>query len=508
MKGQNIRKLLLLLLCAASVISISSIEVFSQPKTLIVGSGMEPLDLLPASSSIATMDRTYNIYEPLVWLNADAKPVPCLATSWEAIDGNRKWRFHLRKGVLFHNGEKFTAEDVAFTIDFTKKPENKLSRRGRVAGYTYKIIDDYTIDVFREDGKPVDPILPSFWLPIQMLSKSTVTKTTLPKLAREPIGTGPFQFVEWKDGEQITLKAYDRYWRGRPKIDRVIFKSIPEMATRVVALKAGNVDLISEVPPEEIKSLEADPKLKILKKPSLANLHLTLRTDIPPFKDNINFRKAVAHAVNVEEVCKNILGGNATPVGSIVPPLAFGYKDIKPYKYDPNLAKEYLQKSGYKGEEINIQSTVGRYYKDIEINTAIDMWLKAIGMKTNLKMYDSPTWMSLFDTKKIDPICLILWTARSGDGVENLFNAVHSSSASCFHGPKGVPGVDELVDLARTNFDPKVRKEAIEKAQILLYDYVAFPMTYVPITVYGVRKNIKWSPRADATICIAPEDDK
>lgn len=508
MISQAIKTLLILLLSVAGVIFTSPIDSFSQTKTLIIGAAAEPTDLLPGSSSIATMDRTYNIYEPLVFLSPDAKPVPALATKWEILDGNKKWRFHLRKDVLFHNGEKFTAEDVAFSIDFTKNPENKLSRRGRVAGYTYKVINDFTIDVFREDGKPVDPILPAFWLPIQMLSKNTVTKTTLAKLAREPIGTGPFQFVEWRDGEQITLKANDRYWKGKPKIDRIDFKTIPEIATRMVALKAGNVDLIADVPPEEIKSLEADPKLKILRKPSLASLHLTLRTDIPPFKDNVNLRKAIAHAVNVEEICKNILGGNATPVASIVPPLAFGYNDLKPYKYDPVLAKDYLQKAGYRGEEINIQSTVGRYYKDVEINTAIDLWLKAIGMKTNLKMYDSPTWMSMFDSKKMDPIFLCLWTARSGDGVENLFNAVHSSSASCFHGPNGIPGVDELIDVARSNFDPEVRRQAIEKAQAVLYDSAAFPMAYVPSNIYGVQKNVKWSPRSDATTCVSIEDDK
>jgi peptide/nickel transport system substrate-binding protein len=508
MKSCTRRTVLLQMFFVLSLLFSTSVDGLCQTKTLIIGAGAEPSDLLPGSSSIATMDRTYNIYEPLVWLNADAKPVPCLATQWEAIDNNKKWRFHLRKNVFFHNGEKFTAEDVAFSIDFTKNPENKLARRGRIAGYTSKVVDEYTIDVFREDGKPVDPILPLFWLPIQMISKNTVSKITLPKLAREPIGTGPFQFVEWRDGEQITLKANDRYWRGRPKIDRVVFKTIPEVATRVVALRAGNVDLISDVPPEEIKALEADPNLKILKKPSLQNLHLTLQTDRPPFKDNINLRKAVAHAVNVEEVCNIILGGNATPVSGLVPPLAFGYKEIKPYKYDPALAKEYLQKAGYKGEEITITSTVGRYYKDVEINTAVEMWLKAIGMKTNLKMYDSPTWISMFDSKKLDPVCLVLWTPRSGDGVENLFNAVHSSSASCFHGPKGIPGVDELIDLARTSFDPKVRKEAIEKAQEVIYDYAAFAMAYVPANIYGVRKSLKWSPRADATICISIEDDK
>ena len=166
MKTEKLKKLMILLLGISFIISFSSMEVLSQPKTLIVGEGMEAQDLLPSSSSRATNNLTNNVYQPLVFLSPDAKPMPCLATKWEVIDGNKKWRFHLRKGVLFHNGEKFTAEDVAFTIDFTKNPVNQLGRRGKVKGHTYKIIDDYTIDVFREDGKPVDPLLPTAWFPI------------------------------------------------------------------------------------------------------------------------------------------------------------------------------------------------------------------------------------------------------------------------------------------------------------------------------------------------------
>jgi len=116
--------------------------------------------------------------------------------------------------------------------------------------------------------------------------------------------------------------------------------------------------------------------------------------------------------------------------------------------------------------------------------------------------------MSLYNQHKIEPICLEGWAARSGDGSENLFNTSHSGSPNSFYGEKGIPGVDELIDLAGTNFDPKVRREAIEKAEELTHNYVAFAFNYVPVKVYGTRKNVKWAPRADESMCITNEDDK
>lgn len=509
MEAKMIKTFVKLFICISFVVLFSSVDTMSQEKTLIIGAGSEPLDLLPSSQSQPTMDRVYNVYEPLVWLDEDAKAVPRLATKWEAIDGNKKWRFYLRKNVVFHDGTPFTAEDVAFTLDFTNNPQNKLGRRGKIKGYAYKIIDDYTIDVFREDGKTVDPVLPPTWCPVHILSKETVTKMAPGEFPRNPIGTGPFQFVEWKQGEQITLKAFDKYWGGKPKIDKIIYKSIPEMATRVVALKTGDVDIIPDVPPEEIKGLEADPNVRVVKKSSLYVMQLSLRCDVPPFKDNINLRKAVAHAIDVEAICKNIFGGNAIPVGSVNPPAAYGFNaNLKPYKYDPALAKDYLGKSGYKGEEIAIQSSTGRYLKDIEFNTAVEAYLKAIGMNVKLRMYDWPTWINLENTRKVDPIRQLGWAARTGDGAENIFNTTHSVSPYSWYGEKGIPGVDEALDTAGTNFDQKVRKEMIEKAQELLYNYYGNALCYVPIKVYGIRKNVKWVPRADETMCVTPQDDK
>lgn len=504
--GKMLATLFVLVLIAFPLLSGTAL---GQAKTLVVGDGAEPLDLMPTANSQPTTSRTFNIYENLVWLDENAQAAPRLAVKWETVENNKKWRFHLRKGVVFHNGEPFSAKDVAFTIDFTKDPNNKIARRNYIKDYTYKIIDDYTIDIFREDGKNVPPLFPKNIYCVQMLSKNTVSKMTLAELSRKPIGTGPFQFVEWKEGEHVTLKAFDKYWGGKPKLDRIIYKTIPEMATRVIALKTGDVDLITDIPAEEIKALEKDPNIKILKKDSLYNMHVTMRCDEPLLGDDINLRKAIVHALDVEAVCKNILGGYAIPLGQVSAPLVFGHnKDVKPYKYDPKLAKEYLKKSKYKGQEIAVQSSNGRYLKDIEINTAIVSWLKAVGINATLKVYDWPTWIAMEPARKNHPLCLRGWADNAGDGAENLTDAVHSKSPYSWGPPGGVPGVDALIDLANSSFDPKVRKEAIEKAHKLVYDYAYIAMYYAPMKVYGARKNVKWSPKADEFVTFSVESDK
>ena len=508
MKIERNKKMVMLLLCISLLTATS--ESFGQQKALIIGMGAEPPNLLPSSSSQPTEDRTYSVYEPLFWLDKDTKLIPRLATKWEVIDGNKKWRVYLRKNVVFHNGEKFTAEDVAFSIDFTKNPKNKLGKLSKVRGYTYNIIDDYTIDVLREDGKPVDPLLPAQWFGVQMISKATVIREGADQLARKlVVGTGPYQFMEWKDGEQITLKAFDKYWGGRPKIDKIIFKTIPEIATRVIALKTGDVDMIVDVPPEEMKAIEADRNLKILRMPSVYNMQLQIRSDIPPFQDDLNLRRAVAHAIDSESLCKNVLGGYAIPVGSPNPNGTFGKNpNLKPYKYDPVLAKEYLKKSNYKGQEIGYASSNGRYFRDIEVNTAISQMLKDIGLNVKLELFDWPTFEHMCETKHMKPIVLQGWAARTGDAVEIIYNCCHSSAAEFWYGKKGIPGLDELLDIARTNFDLKIRKDALEKAEQIMHDYVAHGMNYTPIKIYGARKNVKWNPRRDETIVVSVEDDK
>jgi peptide/nickel transport system substrate-binding protein len=504
---KRIKDKTLLLACAITASLCLFGEARSQPKTLVIGHGGEPAHLFPHTVSQPGMDRVYNVSEPLVSLDEDAKSIPALATKWEVVEG-KKWRFYLRRDVMFHNGERFSAKDVAFTIDYAKDPKNKDERRGLVKEIAYNIIDDYTIDIFSETGT-INPVLPQAWFFVRILPKDTLSKMGSDQFSKSPVGTGPFQFAEWKRGEHIILRAFDKYWGGKAKIETIIYKSIPEAATRVVGLKTGDLDIISDVPPLDIKSIEADPRLEVRRKPSLYSMQMQLRCDIPPFKDNLNLRKAVGHAINSEAICREVLGGLGIPEGSCTPATAFGYnKEVKPYKYDPALAREYLKKSGYKGEEIKYVSSNGRYFMDIEVNTAIAGYLKAIGLNIQLELNDWPTWMDKYSTHKIEPIFLVGWADVYNDAVKNLFDAAHVDSPYNWFDKGGHPEFNKLVDTARTVLDPKIRREALEKANKILNDYHYYGMTYTPIKVYGSQKNVVWTPRLDEGMYVSNNAEK
>jgi peptide/nickel transport system substrate-binding protein len=507
MKAKKFQKMLLFSVCTAFVISFSSLDALSQEKTLVLGLGGEPHTLFPIDTSLLVQNRVFNICEPLVSLDADAKPIPVLATSWEIVEGY-KWRFHLRKGVEFHSGDKFTAKDVAFSIDFTKDPKNQNSRMFLVKDYTYKIIDDYTIDIFNEKGV-IDPVLPTRWWPIRILPIKTFEKMGFKEFSVGPVGTGPFQFVKWERGSQLILEAFDKYWGGKPKIRKLIYMTVAEPAARIAGLKRGELDIAVEIPPTEVKSIEADPSLEIKKKRSLNAQMAFLRCDIPPFKDNINLRKAVVHAIDSKALIEKILGGFGLLEGSVVPPDAFGYNSkIQPHKYDPELAKKYLKDSGYKGEEVGICVSNGRYVMDLEMNLAMAGYLRAIGINAKPNIYDWPSWVGRYRARTIEPILYTVWNCSSGDGSENINNTAHKSSSGAWLSGEFSESVSKIIEVALTNPDAKVRRETIERVSQMLHDYYYFALNFTPIDVYGVRKGVKWVPRADGGTWMGPDNDK
>jgi len=506
MESRMIRKALIVVLCVSFTFLLVTSVAVAKEKVLVMGHGAEASSLFPMASDQAAQDRIHCVSEAMSSIDEDGKPIPALATSWEVVDG-KKWRFHLRKGVKFHSGEDFTAEDVAFSINTCQDPKTKCARRGVLKGYRVEIVDDYTVDIISDKGA-VDPILPPAWYCIRILPKDTFTKMGIEKFSRATVGTGAFQVVEWKEGEHLILKAFDNYWGGRPKIDKIIIKTVPEAAARVIGLKTGKLDVITNVPPEEVKSIDEDPNLEIVKKPSLWVMHHQFRCDAPPFKDNINLRKAVAHAIDSKTICDTILGGFGTPVATVTPPLAFGYNEnLKLHKYDPELAKEFLKKAGYKGEKIKMITSNGRYFMDIDVNSAVAGYLKAIGMNIELILSDWPTWINKWSNKKIESIFLIGWCDNSGDGVENIYDVAHGNSNYHWLPKGGIKEVNEQIDIAKSSLDSNVRKAAIQKADEILHNYYYWAMCFAPIKVYGVKKGVGWTPRADETFNVTVDDD-
>ena len=510
MKAIQIRNLLMGFFIVSCLIIFSNGVALSAEKTLVFADSMVASDLFPVAGAFSDCNRVFNYSEPLVNLDPDGNWIPVLAEKYELVDGGKKWRFHIRKGVKFHNGENLTTEDVAFTIDFVKDPKNKSSRRSIVKNAMYDIIDQHTIDIYEQGKVLANPLLPAMWFAINILPKDTLTKKGAEYLSLNPIGTGPFEFVEWNRGSHLVLKAFEGYWGGRAKIDKLIIKEVPEATTRIAGLKSGDLDVISKIPPHEIKSLEKDPKLVVKRKSSLCPTFMHMRCDIPPFKDNLNLRKAVVHAIDLRTICKTILGGFATPLGSVTPPLAFGYNEnITPvYKFDPSLAKEYLTKSGYKGEKIELMTTSGKYFMDLEISTAVTEYLKNIGLNVKMVIIDAPTWWDKYSHQTIAPIFMTQFCDLYADGIKNIYDTGSVNSQYGWWAKPGIPELEEQIVIGLTSHDKNKRRVAIEKASQILHEQCYYTAAWVNDSIWVMRKGIKWSPRASEFIMVTNKADK
>jgi peptide/nickel transport system substrate-binding protein len=254
---------------------------FAQGSELVIARPSDAISLDAQEESTAPGAWVYgNIIEPLIALNADGSIEPRLATEWEFIDPTRL-RFKLREGVTFHDGTPFNAEAVKFTWDralFSDPPGRWQGLAGPIAAV--EVVDEYTVDIV--SSVPYGPLL----LTATMVYTGVVSPAAVEQYGeaygRNPVGTGPFKFVEWQTNDHITLEANEDYWRGRPALDRVIFRVIPEDGARMLALRAGEVDMVLNPPPSELAAFESDPAFAVSMADSVQVFYLGFNLDKPP----------------------------------------------------------------------------------------------------------------------------------------------------------------------------------------------------------------------------------
>src|SRR3981081_3050597 len=344
-----------------------------------------------------------HVYEGLVTRDKDLKIVPALAESWETPEPTR-WRFHLRKGVTFHNAHAFTADDVIFSADRIRaKGSNFLTNVAADAKFVK--IDDYTIDVKLDSP---NPILISQWDGWYIMDKKwceehnavapTPAAATPPSYASlNANGTGPFMIESHQPGVKTVFKANPNWWR-KPEhnLKEIIFTPIGSDATRVAALLSGEVDIIEPVPIQDIARVDSSPNAQVLKGPEVRTIFLgmdqardALRYYIikgnNTFKDT-RVREAFFKAVDVELIKTRVMRGLSTPSALMVAPQLFPLsKDFPRPKFDPDGAKKLLTEAGYPdGFEVTMDCPNDRYVNDAAICQAVVGMLARIGVKINL----------------------------------------------------------------------------------------------------------------------------
>ena len=434
------------------------------------------------------------IFDPLVVQTGSAFG-PSLATSWEILD-DLTWRFHLRKGVKFHNGETFDAEDVKFTIERMVDKELKSPQGWLVKDIAEsKIIDPYTIELKTRSPQP--GLLAKFGL-VSIFPKDTMKTYVNPEFGLNPVGTGPYKFVEWVKDERVVLKAYPDYWGGKPKIERVIFRPLPDNYSRVAALLTGEIDVCVGVPASHWADVRKNKNTAISSKNGTM-LYLGLDTLDPPM-DKVKVRKALNHAIDIQMIIDTLLEGTATRMNGPFHEGTLGYDpSIKPYTYDPAKAKKLLAEAGYpNGFEIRLMfnpSGLEGTTNLPEVAESIAYQLGKVGIKVKLKPAEGAMQWADYRAGKLSTY-LYTWPERWEP--ERYLRALFHSKARGYYYRSAT--VDKLLDEGNSTFDREKRKESYQKLHRFILGDAPWVFLYKQMVGFGYNKALNFEAPFDGYV--------
>ncbi|MFC0408524.1 ABC transporter substrate-binding protein [Roseomonas elaeocarpi] len=460
-----------------------------------------------------------HIFEALVDRTAEGKPVPALAESWKLID-DKTWEFKLRQGVKWHNGQDFTAEDVAYSID---RVPNVVNSPGSYSTYIkaierVEIVDPHTIRFHTHD---VDPLMVSDLTQVAIIWHGLGPNPSTGDFnnGKNAIGTGPYRLESYQSGNMAVFTRNDAYWGPKAEWARVTERFIPNDGARVAALQAGDVQLIDAVPPADIARIRADAHTKISETTSLRAIYLRtdFRTDGPsPYVSGPNgekldrnilldhrVREALTIAINRKAITDRVMSGAAIPTGQFMPPNSYGYvPDLQPPAYDPERAKKLLAEAGFpNGFQITLISSNDRYVNDGQVAQTIGQMWSRIGVKT--KVDTMPFAVLAQRAARNDSSSnLIGWANSTGEpsagmkallGTRDLNRGWGTVNQALYSNPE----YDKIVEQALVTTDDEAREKLWQDATRLAAKDVAWIPLHTQVNVWGVRDTLSHTPRAD-----------
>ncbi|MBI4279304.1 MAG: hypothetical protein HY660_12690 [Armatimonadetes bacterium] len=470
--------------------------------TLTVAIGAEVSSLEPQlTSETSTSGIRSHMYDFLVWsYTPDGSMQPMLAAKWEADSNAMSYTFTLTdKPVKFHDGSPFTAESVKATFERLVAPtrasaaKNELDMIARVDIINPKTVKFTMTKPYALFARAVSSH------PGAIMSAAAIAKHG-ENYGLQPVGSGPFKYVEYVKGDHLTLEKNPDYWGEPAKLDKIVYKIVPESSARVVQLETGESHVIDRVPITDALRLERSAKVSILRTTTIRSVWYYLNQNRPLMKD-IRVRKAVNHAVDRESIIKNILRGYAVRSDSPVSNKVEFYAKQTPYSYDPARAKSLLKQAGVaEGTKLVIWTPQGRYVNDKEISVAVQSMLKKVGFDVELQAFgDFPTYLQALNTLQFD---LALWGwAPGGGNVDSLQLGLHSRYArkfmnwASFNNPK----VDEALRKAAAEVDRNKRAAYYAEAQKLAVEEAAFLLMHYQMVMTGVSKKV-------AGVYLAPDE--
>jgi peptide/nickel transport system substrate-binding protein len=460
-----------------------------------------------------------HIFEKLITLDPDSRLIPGLAESWRAVDPTT-WEFRLRRGVRFHDGSDFTAEDVAFSIERVGKIPNSP---GPFTTYTkaikeVQIVDPHTIRFVTAFPHPQ---LQNDINTIYIVSKKTAggAATADFNSGKAMNGTGPFKFVRFARGDRVELARNDSYWGPKPAWAKVTFRVIPSDPTRVAALLSGELDAIENIPTADFTRIRANPGFQTSTKTShrIIFFHVDQFRDPSPFvfdkrtgkplarnplKD-LRVRRAISKAIDREAIKSRVMEGLALPSANLVPVPMFGsVPSLQPDAYDPDGARKLLAEAGYPdGFAMTIHGPNNRYVNDNQIMQTVAQMLTRVGIQT--KVETMPMSAYLARARKLEfSFAMLGWGASTGEASSplraHLVSYLPEKGWGEFAwGRYSNRKVDDLLDKALATIDDKAREKQIQDAVTIAMTELGVIPLHHQINTWATRRGISYTPRTD-----------
>ncbi|MBO9456427.1 ABC transporter substrate-binding protein [Paracoccus sp. R12_1] len=450
---------------------------------LIVGQIAEPKSLDPAAVTAVNDFRILvNVYEGLTrYEDGTLQPGPGLATAWDISDDGTVYTFTLRDGVTFHDGTPFNAEAVKFNFDRMLDEDHPYHDTGPFplafffgAVEKTEAIDDLTVRFTLNE--PYAPFLSNLAYPTGLLVSPEAVKANGADFGRNPVGTGPFKFVEWKSNERVVIDRYDDYWGEAAGAQAVVFRPITDANTRVAEMLAGGIDMMVEVPPTSINQFQGD-EYTIHEQAGPHLWFLILNTKEGPFAD-VKLRQAANYAINKEAIVNDVLEGTATVAAGPTPPaFAWAYNDeLASYPHDPEKARQLIAEAGAEGTELTFYVTEGGsgMLDPVPMGTAIQADLEAVGFDVAIETYEWNTFLGEVNPGlegKAD-MAEMAWMTNDPDTLPYLTLRTEAlpDNGGFNSGYYSNEKVDELLESARTATDQEERARLYREMQAIVHE--------------------------------------
>jgi peptide/nickel transport system substrate-binding protein len=436
--------------------------------TLVIAQGADAPSLDPhATNDQPSANIMKQVYDRLIHQTEDLVLQNGLAESYKVIS-DTVYEFKLRPNVKFHNGETLTSNDVKFT--FTRMFEKKAP-----AAFLFdaldriEIIDSLTFRFILK--KPFAPFITHLGHPSSSILNEKATKAAGDDYGRKPVGTGPFQFTEWKSGDSITLTRFENYYQGPARTKTVRFRFIPENATRSIAIETGEVDIVFGVSPDDWDKLNSLPEVDALRRTGLSSVYLGMNAAKKPF-DDVRVRRALNLAVDTVGATRiAYAGGFATPAKGVMPPsVLYSKTDLPGYGFNQAEAKRLLTEAGYpNGFKTTIwvnQNAIRTKYAEL-----FQEQLRQINVEVSIEVLEWSAYLARTAAGEHD-MFILGWGTVTGDADYGLYALFHSSQFGNAGNRTFYKNaeVDRLLDLGKVSTDANARRQAYDQAQKLIFE--------------------------------------